>query len=229
MPSMVDHPLSPNIWRLLDLSLASVTENLALEEALARSAANPGFVPTLRLWIDPPAVVVGRFQNVESEVDVELCKKEHVKIARRFTGGGAVFHDEGNLNMTLVMRRPEGLRLTEFLEKNSSVIMNLMGGMGLKGTFVPPNSIHVGNRKIAGAAAALGRDFALWHASILVSTDLARLSRILSPSTKSAAGRFTHSRWQPVTTLTTAVGKPITVEVVKGRLIVTTANSFVRN
>lgn len=227
MSSMVNPPASSyDAWRFLDLSLPSVAENLALEEALAHSTCSTSFLPTLRLWTNPPAVVVGRFQNVNSEVDVDLCLRKEVAIARRFTGGGAVFHDEGNLNLTIVTRRPERNHVTEFQRNGSSMILKLLDSLRLQGTFVSSNSVHVGGKKIAGGAAAVGRDFVLWHASILVSTNTDLLSELLAPSRRNEESKFIRSRWHPVTTLVAALGKPVSVEEVKNQLKVATESSF---
>jgi lipoate-protein ligase A len=205
-------------WRLLDLSYASVFQNLALEEALARcSASEPR--STVRIWVDPRAVVVGRFQDVQTEVDVDLCQQNNIQIARRFTGGGAVFHDEGNLNLTIVTSRLRETSLIRFHEINCSVILNLFDQLGLEGNFVPPNSIEISGKKVSGAAAALGRDFALWHASILVSTHEHMLNRLLLPSRETRASNFIRSKWQPVTTLESALGTHVSLEEAKRRLV----------
>ncbi len=219
MPTVVNDPAPSQIWRIVDLSYPSAFQNLALEEALARCSVCQGFRPTLRLWVDPPTVVVGRFQNVKAEVDTALCEQNDIKIARRFTGGGAVFHDEGNLNFTLVMRRPQRILLTEFHEFNSSVILDLLETFGLVGVFLQPNSILVSGKKISGAAAALSRDFAFWHSSILISTNTHILDQVLSPSTRRSDTSFIRSKWLPVTTIEAALGKPIGNEEVKTQLV----------
>lgn len=206
-------------WRLLDLSYPSVFQNLALEEALAYGTSSCIFRPTIRLWIDPPAVVVGRFQNVKTEVDTELCQENDVDIARRFTGGGAVFHDKGNLNFTVVMRRLEGIPLSKFHEINAAVILDSLHHLGLESTLVPPNSVVISGKKVSGAAAALSRDFALWHASILISTDTILLNRILSPSRHENATTHVRSRWQSVTTLQAALGRSVDIDEVKLQLL----------
>jgi lipoate-protein ligase A len=226
MSSMVNSPSNDDTWRSLDLSLPSAAENLALEEALARCISSKHFLPTLRLWTNPPTVVVGRFQNVTSEIDVELCMREKVAIARRFTGGGAVYQDAGNLNLTIVMRPPWRIQVTEFQRNASSIVMNFLDGLQLQHTFVAPNSIHVGGKKIAGGAAAVGRDFLLWHASILISTNTELLSQLLAPSRENGEGNFIRSRWHPVTTLVAALGKPVSIGEAKNQLQTAARRSF---
>ncbi len=206
------------IWRRLDLSYPDPSRNLALEEALFRASVAEGFQPTFRLWVNPPTVVVGRFQDVRSEVDLKVCHQDHVQIVRRFTGGGAVFHDKGNINFTILGPRPKEMSVSELHEFNSSVALKLLERFGARGCFVPPNSINVSGRKISGAAAALNRDFELWHASILISTDLQLLNRTLSPSINYHNTNFVRSRWQPTTNLTATIGNRVDLEEVKCEL-----------
>jgi len=218
MPPVVRENTTSAGWRLLDLSYPTASENLALEEALARSSLSITFQPTVRLWVNAPSVIIGRFQDAYAEVDLDVCRQSGIQIARRFTGGGAVFHDEGNLNFTVVRKRPEGISLNELYALNASVVLELLSRLGLKANFEPLNTILVSGKKISGAAAALGHDFAFWHASILISTDTKLLNRVLSPGRLSVT-RFIRSRWQPVTTVTELTGRPVDVEDVKRQLV----------
>ena len=216
---MVIEGNSSESWRLLEFSYSSVFQNLALEQTLARACISPVFVPVVRLWRNPQAVVVGRFQDVDAEVDLEACRRNSIDIARRFTGGGAVFHDLGNLNLTIVIRRPSSTTLSRIHEGNSSVILDMLTRLGVKGVFAPPNSIHVNGRKISGAAAALGRDFILWHASILVSTDTVMLRQVLAPSQQIMKTSAIRSKRHPVTTLTEELSGPVDMKHVQRTLL----------
>lgn len=206
-------------WRLLDYSLDSAFQNLAVEEALARSVGSQDFAQTIRLWVNPKSVILGRFQNASAEVDIALCQQSGIQIARRFTGGGAVFQDEGNLNFTIV-RRPEiGITLTKLNEASSAVILDALRGLGLKGSILPPNSIMVGDKKVSGAAGALGKGFALWHSSILVSTSIDQMESVLAPSRETKTSLYVRSRWHPVTNLQNSLNQFVSVSEVKSRLI----------
>ncbi len=219
MPPMVTEEAIAGTWRLLDLSYSSVFENLALEEALARTTQSANFEPTVRFWVDPASVVLGRFQRTSDEVDTTLCEQYGVQIARRFTGGGAVFHDEGNLNFTIVNRGNGTLSPTKLHEADSSIVVDALSELGMKATFFSPNSIIVGSRKVSGAAAALGSGFTLWHNSILVSSNVDILERVLAPSRKINSTPFVRSRWCPVSTLETVLGKRIGLKRVKSQLV----------
>lgn len=176
---------------------------------MARSSASLPFTPIVRLWRNPPSVIVGRFQDVAAEVDVEFCEGNGITIARRFTGGGAVFHDYGNLNISIVTRRSEPFSVKSLYERNAALITDVLARKGVNGSFVPPNSIHVYGKKILGAAAAVGRSFVLWHASLLISTDTIRLERSLAPSLSFESTSSIRSHWHPVTTLTQALGETV--------------------
>lgn len=216
---MVSEDAGAAIWRLLDYSRNSAFENLAVEEALARRASLRNFTQTIRLWVNPPSVVLGRFQTASTEVDVSRCEHENIQIARRFTGGGAVFQDEGNLNFTIVTRPELGTDRSKLSENSAAIILDALRTLGLNGSILPPNSILVGGKKVSGAAGALGKDFALWHSSILVSTDINRLESVLAPSREANATRYVHSRWHSVTNIQDALGNSVSLNVVKSNLL----------
>jgi len=154
---------------------------------------------------------VGRFQAINLEVNSLLCKQLGIAIVRRFTGGGAVYHDEGNLNFTILNRRA-GEPLTAIHETNSSYIIAALKKLGLRSECTAPNSVQVNNRKISGAACALSPDYFLWHASILVSTNTDILTRVLSPSRESVRSKYVRSKWSPVTTLNAQLSTPVNVQ-----------------
>jgi lipoate-protein ligase A len=216
---MVNEERCSDTWRLLDCSYDSAFRNLATEEALARNASSKNFRPTIRFWVNPQCVVLGRFQKPSAEVDTSVCQRSGIQIARRFTGGGTVFHDKGNLNFTIVTRPEMKSNLTGLNEAASAIILDALSGLGLEGSALFPNSIIVGTKKVSGAAAALGSGFILWHSSILVSTNIEILELVLAPSRKANVTHFVHSRWHPVTTLQDALGHSVGVDDVKSRLI----------
>ena len=217
MPPVVEE--TPSIWRLLHQSTESVFQNLAIEEAIARCYRRvPIPKSTIRLWVNPQSVILGRFQEAASEVDTKFSEENGIPLARRFTGGGAVYHDAGNLNFTVVSGR-HGLDLANLHQSSLSILVNALVTLGMEDLHVSSNSIFFRERKIAGAAAALGNDFALWHSSILVSTDTVTLEHVLAPSKSACETRFIRSRWHPVMTLQDAVGKRVSINQVETLLI----------
>jgi len=219
MHTMVNLAGTYETWRILDLSYASASQNLALEEALVQDDLSEDFTPTIRVWINPPAAVIGRFQDVKSEVDMKFCEQNQIQIVRRFTGGGAVYHDEGNLNFTIVMPKPESVGLLEFHKINALIIQDCLSGLGLISEFTPPNSVEIAGKKISGAAAGFYRKQSLWHASILISTDIVTATHVLSPSRRNFEATHVRSRWKPVTTLEASLGKYVPLDEVKTCLL----------
>jgi lipoate---protein ligase len=218
MPSLVGGPTGSDRWRLLEQSYGSVFQNLAVEEALARSALSPTFRPTIRLWVNPQSVILGRFQKAATEVDISFCQQTGIQIARRFTGGGAVYQDQGSLNLTLVIQQGERHTQPRLNEIASAIVLNALRSFGLKGNFLSPNSIMLGARKVLGGAAASGYGFALWHGSLLVSTNVDILESVLAPSRQKHETHYVRSRWQPVTTVEAAAGRKVSVEEAQAKL-----------
>jgi lipoate---protein ligase len=215
-------------WRMLTLSYDSPFMNLALEEALARRSCSEDsqYLPTVRFWGNPSSVVIGRFQEATAEVDLAECNLSQVQVARRFTGGGAVFHDEGTLNFTVVTKPADSPSVFKFQERNLRVVLEALGNLGLECSLSAPNSILADGRKLCGAAAALGKTFSFWHCSIMVATNTRLLERVLSPSKARTLTHFVHSKWNPVTTVANALCKPINIDDVTRNLITAIQNQF---
>jgi len=156
--------------------------NLAFEEALAR-ARGAGLVPdTLRIWRNAKAVVIGYFQVASEEVDLERAGRERVAVARRFTGGGAVYHDLGNVNYSVAVGA-EGLR-----DPVEHAYFHLVGGLvnalkllGLDARVENVNDVAVGGRKVSGTAASFRLGSCFVHGTLLVDADLEAMSRLLKP------------------------------------------------
>src|SRR2546429_6802969 len=83
--------------------------NLAVEEAIPRMVGEGKAPSTVRFWHNSNTIVIGCFQSARLEVNLEACKEMGTEIVRRFTGGGAGYHDSGDLNYSISL--PEGHRL----------------------------------------------------------------------------------------------------------------------
>jgi lipoate-protein ligase A len=157
-------------------------------------------------------VVIGRFQDAPAELNRDQCALNDVNIVRRFTGGGTVFHDEYTLNFTLSNFPPDNFSPWAYQEKNLKLVSKALNDLGLNPSIEVPNSILLEGRKVCGAAAASGKNFSLWHCSILVDTNLELLEITLAPSKLQNKSHFVHSRWRPVTSLTKASCNPVSVQ-----------------
>ena len=180
-------------WRLLpDDGERDPRLNLAREEAIARHvAADPAApAPVLRLWRDAPAVVIGRFQLGAAEVDAAAAATLGAPILRRFTGGGTVWHDPGNLNVSVVMRPedalfvadPELRRLPGLYRLVLAPLEAAAHALGVSTARATDRDLVVdrpdgATAKLSGVAAWLGGRALLVHATLLVNADLDALSR----------------------------------------------------
>jgi lipoate---protein ligase len=136
--------------------------NLALEEALVRADPQRAL---LRVWQNSTCVVVGRGQRVGREVDLAACRHDGVPVLRRASGGGTVFHDLGNLNVTLVV--PGGH--PELLKKLARLMTGVIRELGLDAN-IRERGVFVGPRKVSGLAMQVTGTGTLAHATLLVTT-----------------------------------------------------------
>jgi len=153
---------------IVDLDPVDPSFGLALEEALFTGSVE-GDGDALRLWVNGRSVVIGRSQSASSEVDLTRLRALRVPVIRRISGGGAVYHYQGNLNVSLFLR--DGAKLGTAPEAYDAIGVALARGLAKHGidARAEGNVIMVGDRKIAGAAQARRGRGLLYHASLLVS------------------------------------------------------------
>lgn len=205
-------------WRLLDAECQDPYMNLALEEAIPLSVGGGASPNTIRFWRNHNAVVIGNFQSAEMEVNLDECIKHQTAIVRRFTGGGAVYHDLGNLNCAISVRRDHRLIETDFGEFFARLSNGVIEGLRLLGAPArnePPNGIQVNGRKIAGGAGAVKSGFVFHHCSILINSDLKRLSEALKFCENSVGKPGVRSVRRDVSTLSAELGRDVTTVEVK--------------
>ncbi len=151
-----------------------IYRNLALEEYLLDHIKDRG--PVLFLSVNAPCVVIGKNQNPWREARLSLMDKEGVSLARRISGGGAVYHDEGNLNVSVIVPRTAYRE-----EKQYELMLKALAGLGITAERLGKNSLAVDGKKFSGQAFCHRRDRSLHHGTLLVNSDLDRLGRYLGP------------------------------------------------
>ena len=151
--------------------------NLALEEVLFRRLG-PDFAGCFLLWQNGPSVIVGRHQNTREEVDTAWLAERGVPVVRRNTGGGAVYHDLGNLNFSFMEYAPERSRVdfARYLEPVCAALARL----GVTARLTGRNDLEAGGRKISGSAQSLRAGRVLHHGTLLVDLDFADMVAALS-------------------------------------------------
>lgn len=155
--------------------------NLATEEWIFHNLDPSQQV--LFLWRNEETVVIGRNQNPWSECNLAKMKTDKVHLARRTTGGGAVFHDLGNTNFTFLSPREAYKR-----ENNVQVIFQALKQFGIEGEASGRNDLLIpfadGPRKFSGSAYREKKDRAFHHGTLLLHADLTRLGQYLTPNPK---------------------------------------------
>lgn len=148
--------------------------NLATEQYLLEHQ-EPGSC-TLYLWQNKNTVVIGKNQNAWKECRTALLKEEGGHLSRRLSGGGAVFHDMGNLNFTFLMSNED-----YDLDKQLSVIARACGFAGVETERSGRNDVLAEGRKFSGNAFYHNKTHAYHHGTLMVDVDKEKLGRYLSP------------------------------------------------
>lgn len=161
--------------RIIKVDSLDPWRNLALEEYLLDRVGQDECI--LYLWQNQNTVVIGKNQNPWRECRTELLEKEQGKLARRLSGGGAVFHDLGNLNFTFVVGRE-----LYNLEKQVRVILEAVKSLGIEAVMNGRNDLEVEGRKFSGNAFCFRKNSAYHHGTLMVSADMEKLTRYLQVS-----------------------------------------------
>lgn len=155
--------------------------NMACEEALLLAVESGLFHNIIRFWVNRRSVILGLSQKVSEEVDLNACTKYDVCVLKRFTGGGAVYQDLGNLNWTFIREKGQmrTSRLFEMYRELSEPILAYLRSLQLNPQFKGPNNIFIGDKKISGMAMCVKRNTVLCHGTLLVNSDLKILKSVL--------------------------------------------------
>ncbi len=186
-------------------------ENIALEEYLLKNTQPDECI--LYLWQNRKTVVIGKNQNPWKECKVEELEKDEGFLARRLSGGGAVFHDLGNLNFTFLVREKH-----YNVDKQLSVILKAVQKFGLNAVKSGRNDITVDEKKFSGNAFYQTEDFCYHHGTLLLNVDMSMLSHYLNVSAKKLQSKGVDSVKSRVCNLSD-LSADITVESMKTALI----------
>jgi len=174
--------------RVLEVSFDDLHYNLALEEAIFTNLPNSNYQMTVRFWQNPKSVVVGRGQNLSHEVDVTYCLLNNIVLGRRISGGEAVFHDSGNLNISFFINRndfPDLGDVDQLRGYFTELIFDslvVLGFTNLKREGI--SNILYQDKKITESTGYLKKEWYLYHATLFYDTNLTHLESCFSSKTK---------------------------------------------
>ena len=149
--------------------------NQALEEFLLDHVSDHGII--LYLWQNERTVVIGKNQNAHNECDIEALERDAGHLARRLSGGGAVYHDDGNLNFTFLSHRNN-----YDVEKQTEVILRAMKDLGFCAERNGRNDLLIEGRKFSGHAYYKRKDRCMHHGTLMLDVNAEELSRYLHVS-----------------------------------------------
>lgn len=199
---------SDHDWQLIPIEPHDPLEHMALDEVLLEEVAAGRRPPTLRFWEwTSSAIILGIFQSVKNEVDIEAAKKYDIEIARRISGGGAMFVEPGN-TVTYSIYAPAslvaGMSFSESYAFMDEFTLRALKDLGINAWYEPLNDITSDNGKIAGAAQARRGGAILHHVTMAYDIDTDKMLKVLrigreklsDKGTKSASKRVDPLRRQ---------------------------------
>lgn len=175
-----------NNTRIIHTSSSDPWWNLAVEEYLLERV-EPGQC-ILYLWQNENTVVIGRNQNPWRECRTQLLESEGGRLARRLSGGGAVFHDIGNINFTFVASKE-----IYNLDKQLGVILDAVKSLGISAEKSGRNDLTADGRKFSGNAFCFRKNSSYHHGTVLVSADFDKLSKYLQVSSEKMTSKGVQS------------------------------------
>ncbi|HGM3508476.1 TPA: biotin/lipoate A/B protein ligase family protein [Clostridioides difficile] len=178
--------------------------NLALEEYLFLNDKYNDDI--IIIWRNEESIFMGKNQNPYQEVYHDIIEKGEIPILRRISGGGTVYHDLGNINMSFIQKDRQ-LHEIDFLE-HTKFMQNMLLTLGLDVSITERKDLFLDGKKISGSAQSIKRKNSLYHGTLLYDSDLNKLTKYLN-SNKSTESNATKSVSSKVTNINFLLEKDI--------------------
>lgn len=189
--------------------------NLALEE-YAVKYLNPDEDYVI-LWQNEPSVIIGRNQNTIEEVDLKYINDNNINVVRRLSGGGAVYHDLGNLNFTFIVKNEKDV-VSNF-KKFTEPVINSLRKLGVNAEFSGRNDITIDGKKFSGNAQYYFGSRLLHHGTILFNSDLSVVQNALNVKQEKIESKGVKSVRSRVTNIYPYLTEKVSIEEFKDTLL----------
>ncbi|BBI35454.1 lipoate--protein ligase [Cohnella abietis] len=189
--------------------------NLALEEYILRSL--PDTDDYLLFYINEPSIIIGKNQNTVEEINAEYVEENGIHVVRRLSGGGAVYHDHGNLNFSFIMK-DDGQSFHNF-KKFTQPVVQALRELGVEAELTGRNDLQVGERKISGNAQFSTRGKMFSHGTLLFDSEIENVVSALKANAEKYVSKATKSIRSRVANISEFLDEPMTVEQFKQSLL----------
>lgn len=183
--------------------------NLAIEEYILKNLdINESY---LLFYVNGPSIIIGRNQNTVEEINTEYVEANNIKVVRRMSGGGAVYHDLGNLNYSFITK-DEGNSIQDNFKKFTKPVIDALRKLGANAELMGRNDIEIEGRKVSGTAqyATNGRMYT--HGTLMLNSDLDNVSKALKPKKEKIESKGVKSVRARVGNISEFINKQMTVE-----------------
>jgi lipoate---protein ligase len=179
--------------------------NLATEEYVLKEIDDDSFM----LWRNAPAIIVGKHQNTLAEINIDYVNENNIKVVRRLSGGGAVFHDLGNLCFTFT-QKGENEKLIDF-RRFTEPILEVLIKLGINAKFEGRNDLTISGLKFSGNAEHIWKNKVLHHGTLLFSSHMTNLSEALKADPAKFKDKAVKSVRSRVTNISEHLKQPMDV------------------
>lgn len=199
----------------LNLETTDAAWNLAVEEYVFDQL--PRDRSYLMLWQNANAVVIGKHQNAENEVNLAYARQNEIQVVRRLSGGGAVYHDMGNLNYTIISDAEQGDSLDFGLY--CQPVLNTLKKLGIQAELSGRNDMTIQGRKFSGNAEYVRDGRIMHHGTLMFHSDLSVMEEVLQVDPEKVRGKGVKSVRSRVTNISEYLNTGLTLPEFREKLL----------
>ncbi|MEO9146859.1 MAG: lipoate--protein ligase [Ginsengibacter sp.] len=194
--------------------------NIATDEYIFKHIQEDCFM----LWQNDNAIIVGKHQNTLAEINIDYVKEHNIKVVRRLSGGGAVYHDMGNLNYSFT-KTGENSEMVDF-KKYTLPMLDVLHDLGVDAKFEGRNDLTIDGKKFSGNAEHVFKNKVLHHGTLLFTSEMKNVSGALKINPLKYSDKAVKSVPKRVTNISEHLKTPITIEEFADKIIHHILNTY---